>query len=68
MIQQQLHSAHHFLADRMQQGITDIDAEAQQQFNDFQVLVLNGNQQRCAAQRVDAVDVDLEVDLCFLTK
>lgn len=52
----------------MQQGIADVDVEAQQEFNDFQVLVLNGNQQSCAAEGVDAVDVDLEVDLCFLTK
>ena len=52
----------------MQQGIADVDVEAQQELNDFQVLVLNGNQQSCAAERVDAVDVDLEVDLCLLTK
>lgn len=52
----------------MQQGIADVDAEAQQELNDFQVLVLDGNQQSRAAQRVDAVDVDLEVDLCLLIK
>lgn len=68
MVQQQLHSSDHFLADRVQQGIADVDVEAQQELNDFQVLVLDGNQQSCAAQRVDAVDVDLEVDLCLLTK
>lgn len=68
MIEQQLHSSHHFLADCVQQGIADVDAEAQQEFNDFQVLVFNGNQQSRASERVDAVDVDLEVDLCFLTR
>lgn len=68
VIQQQLHSSHHLLADRVQQGIADVDVEAQQEFNDFQVLVLNSNQQGRAAERVDAVDVDLEVDLCLLTK
>lgn len=52
----------------MQQGIADVDTEAQQELNDFQVLVLDGNQQSRAAQRVDAVDVDLEVDFCLLTK
>lgn len=52
----------------MQQGIANVDVEAQQELSDFQVLVLNGNQKGCAAERVDAVDVDLEVDLCLLTK
>lgn len=52
----------------MQQGVANIHVEAQQEFDDFQVLVLNGNQQSCAAERVDAVDVDLEVDLSLLPK
>lgn len=67
MIQQQLHSSHHFLANCVQQGIADVNAEAQQELNDFEVLVLDGNQESRAAERVDAVDVDLEVDLCLLT-
>lgn len=52
----------------MQQCIAHVDAEAQQEFDDFQVLVLNGNQQSRAAEGVNAVDVDLEVDLCLLAK
>lgn len=68
VIQQQLHGSHHLLTDGVQQGIADVDVEAQQEFNDFQVLVLDCNQQSCAAQRVDAVDVDLEVDLRLLEK
>lgn len=63
---QQLHSSDHFLADGVQQGIADVDAEAQQEFDDFQVLVLDGNQERRAAEWVDAVDVDLEIDFCLL--
>lgn len=66
VIQQQLHGPHHLLADGVQQGIADVDAEAQQEFDDFQVLVFDGDQQSSAAEGVDAVDVDLEVDLCFL--
>lgn len=50
----------------MKQGIADVNVEAEQEFNDFQVLILYGNQQSSAAQRVDAVDVDLEVDLGLL--
>lgn len=52
----------------MQQGVTDIHVEAQQEFDDFQVLILNGDQQSCAAERVDAIYVDLEVDLSLLPK
>lgn len=52
----------------MQQGIADVDVEAQQEFNDLKVLILDGNQQSRASKRVDAVDVDLEIDLCLLTK
>ena len=52
----------------MQQCIAHVDVKAQQEFDDFQVLVLNANQQSGAAERVDAVDVDLEVDLCLLAK
>lgn len=68
MIQQQLHSSHHFLADRVQEGIADIDTETQQELNDFQILILDGDEQGRAAKGVDAVDVDLKVDLCLLTK
>lgn len=66
MIQQQLHGSHHFLADSMKQGITDIDTEAQQKLNDFQILILNGNEQSRAAKGINAVDVDLKVDLGLL--
>ena len=52
----------------MQQGIADIDVEAQQEFDDFQVLIFNSNQQSRAAEWVDTVDVDFEVDLCLLAK
>ena len=51
----------------MQQGIADVDVEAQQQLDDLQVLVLDGDQQGRAAEGVDTVDVDLEVDLRLLT-
>lgn len=68
MIQQQLHSSHHFLADRVQKGIADVDAETQQELNDFQILILDGDEQGRAAEGVDAVDVDLKVDLCLLAK
>lgn len=52
----------------MQEGIADIDAETQQELDDFQILILDGDEQSRAAKGVDAVDVDLEVDLCFLMK
>ena len=66
MVEQQLHGAHHLLADGVQQGVAHVHVEAQHQLDDLQVLVLDGDQQRCAAQRVDAVDVDLKVDLRLL--
>ncbi|TNN63512.1 hypothetical protein EYF80_026254 [Liparis tanakae] len=68
VIEQQLHRSHHFLPDGVQQGVAHVDAEAQQELDDLQVLVLDGDQQGGAAQRVDAVDVDLEVDLGLLRK
>ena len=68
MIQQQLHSSHHFFADGVQQSVANVHTEAQQEFDDFEVLVLNGDKQGRAAEGVDAVDVDLEVDLCLLMK
>lgn len=52
----------------MQKGIADINAETQQEFNDFQVLILNVNEQSGATKGVDAVDVDFKVDLCLLEK
>lgn len=51
----------------MQKGIANVHAEAQQELDDLQVLILDADEQSRAAQRVDAVDVDLEVDLCFLS-
>lgn len=66
MIQQQLHSSHHFLADSVKQGIANVDIETQQELNNFQILILNGNEQSRAAEGVNTVDVDLEVDLCLL--
>ena len=66
VVYQQLHGAHHLLADGVQQGVAHVHVEAQHQLDDLQVLVLDGDQQRRAAQRVDAVDVDLEVDLRLL--
>lgn len=68
MIQQQLHGSHHFLADSVKQGITNVDTEAQQKLNDFQILILNGNEQSSAAKGIDTVDVDLKVDLCLLNR
>ena len=66
VVEQQLHGSHHLLADGVQQGVAHVHVEAQQQLYDLQVLVLDGNQQGRAPQGVDAVDVDLEVDLRLL--
>lgn len=68
MVEQQLHSSHHLLSDGVQKGVADIDAEAQQEFDDLQILVLDADEQGRAAEGVDAVDVDLEVNLRLLRK
>lgn len=52
----------------MQKGVADVHAEAQQELDDLQVLILDADEQSRAAERVDAVDVDLEVDLRLLSK
>lgn len=67
MIQQQLHGSHHLLANGVQKGVADVHAEAQQELDDLQILVLNGDEQSRAAEWVDAVDVDLKVDLRLLS-
>ena len=58
MIQQELHGLHVLLVDSVQQGVPNLHPVAQQQFDHLDVLVLDGDQQRRAAQRVHAVDVD----------
>lgn len=40
-----------------------MDAVVQQQLHDLQVLVLNGDEERTATQRVQAVHVHVVVDL-----
>lgn len=66
MVEQQLHGSHHLLADGVQKGIADVDAEAQQELDDLQILVLDADEQGGAAEGVDAVDVDLKVNLRLL--
>lgn len=68
MVEQQLHGSHHLLADGVQKGVADVDAETQQEFDDLQILVLDGDEQGRAAEGVDAIDVDLKVNLCLLRK
>lgn len=68
MVEQQLHSSHHLLADGVQKGIADVDAETQQEFDELQILVLDGDEQGRAAEGIDAVDVDLKVNLGLLRK
>lgn len=66
VVEQQLHSSHYFFPDGVQQGIPHVDVVAEQQLDDLQVLVLDGNEEGCASQRVYAVYVDPEVDLSLL--
>lgn len=68
MVEQQLHGSHHLLADGVQKGVADVDTKTQQEFDDLQILVLDGDEQGRAAEGVDAVDVDLKVNLCLLRK
>lgn len=68
MVEQQLHGSHHLLPDGVQKGVANIDGETQQEFDDLQILVLNGDEQGRAAEGVDAVDVDLKVNLRLLKK
>lgn len=63
--QQQLYGAHHLLSDGVEQGIARVDAVVKQEFHDLQVLVLNGDEERAAPQRVQAVHVDVVIDLCL---
>lgn len=68
VVEQQLHSSHHLLADSVQKGVANVDAETQQEFDDLQILILDGDEQGRAAEGVDAVDVDLKVNLRLLRK
>lgn len=61
--QQQLHGAHHLLPDGVQQGVARVDAVVQQELHDLQVLVLDGDEESAAAQRVQTVHVHVVVDL-----
>lgn len=63
MRQQQLHGSHHLLPDGVEQGVARVDAVVQQELHDLQVLVLDGDEERAAPQRVQAVHVDVVVDL-----
>lgn len=66
VVEQQLHGPHHLFPDGVQQGITHVHVEVEQQLDDLQVLILDGDEQGRAPQGVDAVDVDPEVDLSLL--
>lgn len=68
MVEQQLHGSHHLFADGVQKGVADVDGETQQELDDLQVFILDGDEQGRAAQRVNAVDVDLKVNLRLLRK
>lgn len=61
--QQQLHGADHLLPDGVQQGVARVDAVVEKELHDLQVLVLDGDEERAAAQRVQAVNVHVVVDL-----
>lgn len=63
MRQQQLHGAHHLLSDGVQQGVARVDAMVQEELHDLQVLILDGDEERAAAQRVQTVHVHVVVDL-----
>lgn len=68
MVEQQLHGSHHLLADGVQQGVADVDAKTQKEFDDLQILVLDADEQGRAAEGVDAVDVDLKINFRLLRK
>lgn len=61
--QQQLHGTHYLLPDGVEQGVTRVDAVVKQQLHDLQVLILDGNEERAAAQWVQTVHVHVVVDL-----
>lgn len=63
--QQQLHGAHHLLPDGVEQGVASVDAMVKQELHDLQVLVLDGDEERAAPQWVQAVHVDVVIDLCL---
>ena len=64
--QQHLDGLDVLLPNGVQERVADLDVVSQQQFDHLNVLVLNGDEQRAPAERVDAVDVDVEVDLRLL--
>lgn len=63
--QQQLHSAHHLLPDRVEQGVASVDAVVKQKLHDLKVLILDGDEECTAAQRVQTVHINVVVDLCL---
>lgn len=63
MVKQQLHSSYYLLADGVEQRVPHMHVVRQQELHHLQVLVLDGDEQRGAPERVHAVHVDLEVDL-----
>lgn len=66
MVEQQLHGSHHLFPDGVQEGVAHVDGETQQELDDLQILVLDGDEQGRAAEGVDAVNVDLKVNLRLL--
>lgn len=68
VVQQELHGSYHLFTDGVEQSVPDIHVEAEEQLDDLQVLILNGYEQRRAPQGIDAIDVDLEVDLRLLQR
>lgn len=63
VVKEQLHSSHYLLTDSVEQRVSHMHVVRQQKLHHLQVLVLYGDEQGGAPQRVHAVHVDLEVDL-----
>lgn len=66
VLQQQFDGLDEFGIDGLQQSVFGLDAHDDQQLDHFEVFAVDGDGQRTAAERIDAVDVDVLVPMSAL--